>query len=85
VCVTAKQTCILQFMKTTPTSMRNVEVSAFFKNYILFLFRTLFGREFEATAWTKLDTHKVEQSHNHFMLVTKEGHPITVSASVKNE
>lgn len=32
--------------------------------------RTPFGREFEATACSKFNLHKVEMEHNHFMVVT---------------
>lgn len=44
--------------------------------------RTPFGREFEVTACTKYNTHKAEDLHNHFMLVT--GDPQELAASLDN-
>ena len=32
--------------------------------------RTPFGREYEVTAKTKYNVHKVEDVHNHFMIVS---------------
>lgn len=43
--------------------------------------KTPFGREFETTACTKFNTHKVEDLHNHFVIATESPQDLVASVT----